>query len=333
MSFPLFTTIPPNSDFRPVVDNWESSGFKVTSVNSSEEANILRTADVEVLEVESDQNRLKISEIMSAIADTGTPIAGFINADCRFIQPLDSERIKMFVKSSLVLAERIDVNETGGAATFLSLGFDAFFFDTATLRSLPDTDYRIGMPWWDYWFPLVMQRSGLALKRFSCPILLHTAHRLNWDEDAFLKGGRALQAEFPSMRVIENDRPDPMPAFTQLSSSPTVLPREISTATAELFSSIPALVKDIHTLQQSEWQLREEAAQRNNETEVLRQENAALRHEAAQRSHEAESLRQENALLEQEVRALRNSSSFRITYPLRLAVILTRHVIAKAFGR
>jgi hypothetical protein len=354
MSFPLFTTIPPNSDFRPLVDNWESSGFKVTSVNSSEEANIFRTADVEVLEVESDQNRLKITEIMSAIADTGTPIAGFINADCRFIQPLDSERIKTFVKNSLVLAERIDVDKTGGATTVLSLGFDAFFFDTATLRSLPDTGYRIGMPWWDYWFPLVMQRSGLALKRFSCPILLHTAHHLNWDEDAFLKGGRALQAEFPSMRVIENDWPNPMPAFTQLSNSPTVLPPNISTATAELFSSIPALVKDIHTLQQSERQLRDEAArrnnetkilrqenaalsheaaQRNNETEILRQENASLSHEAAQRSHEAESLRQETAVLKQEVSALRNSSSFRITYPLRLTVTLARHVIAKAFGR
>jgi hypothetical protein len=312
MSFPLFTTIPPNSDFRPLVDNWESSGFKVTSVNSSEEAKIFRTADVEVLEVESDQSRLKITDIMSAIADTGTPIAGFINADCRFIQPLDSERIKTFVNNSLVLAERIDVDRTGGATTFLSLGFDAFFFDTATLRSLPDTGYRIGMPWWDYWFPLVMQRSGLALRRFSCPILLHTAHDRNWDEDAFLKGGRALQAEFPSMRVIENDYPNPMPAFSQLLNSPTVLPPNISTATAELFSSIPALVKDIHTLQQSERQLRDEAAQR---------------------SQEAESVRQEKAVLEQEVGALRNSRSFRITYPLRLSATLARHVIAKASVR
>jgi hypothetical protein len=312
MSFPLFTTIPPNSDFRPVVDNWESSGFKVTSVNSSAEAKIFRTADVEVLAVESDQNRLKITEIMSAIADTGTPIAGFINADCRFIQPLDLERIKTFVQNTLVLAERIDVDKTGGATTVLSMGFDAFFFDTATLRSLPDKGYRIGMPWWDYWFPLVMQRSGLALKRFSCPILLHTAHPPNWDEDAYLKGGRALQAEFPSMRVIENDRPDPVPAFTHLSNSATVLPPNISIATAELFSSIPALVKDIHTLQQSERQLRDEAAQR---------------------SHEAERLRQENAVLEQEVGALRNSRSFRITYPLRVSVTLARHVIAKAFGR
>ena len=124
-----------------------------------------------------------------------------------------------------------------------------------------------------------------------------------------------------------------MPAFTQLSNSPTVPPPNISTGTAELFSSIPALVKDIHTLQQNERQLRDEAAQRNNETESLRQENAALSHEAAQRSHEDESLRQENAVLEQEVDALRNSRSFRITYLLRLTVTLARHVIAKAFGR
>jgi hypothetical protein len=93
MSFPLFTRIPPKSKFRPLVDNWESSGFKVTSINSSDEANILRAAGIQVLEIESDQKRLKISEMMYAIADTGTPVAGFINADCRFIQPIDSERI------------------------------------------------------------------------------------------------------------------------------------------------------------------------------------------------------------------------------------------------
>jgi hypothetical protein len=46
------------------------------------------------------------------------------------------------------------------------------------------------------------------------------------------------------------------------------------------------LIKDIHILQQSEQQLRDEAAQRRQEVE---------------------SLRQENVVLEQEVGALRNS--------------------------
>ena len=283
MSFSLFTSIPSRSNFRPLVDNWERSGFKVTSINCGEEANILRAAGLDVIEVESAQKRLKISEIMHAIAKTGLPFAGFMNADCRFIEPIDAEKIGALARNSLILAERIDVDQAGAPINFLSCGFDAFFFDTATLQSLTDAGYRIGMPWWDYWFPLVMQRSGLELKRFSCPILLHTTHDFNWDHESYLDGGRALQAEFPNLRIIENGQPDAVPTFTHLWNSPTVLPPNINVATAELLSYIPAFVK----------------------------------------------ARQDTASLEQEVQALRNSNSYRITYPLRLAATLARNAYAK----
>jgi hypothetical protein len=295
MSFPLFTSIPPRSNFGPLVDNWESSGFKVTSINCGEEASILRAAGLDVIEVEGAQKRLKISEIMHAIAKTGLPYAGFINADCRFIEPIDAEKISTLARNSLILAERIDVDQVGAPINFLSCGFDAFFFDTATLQSLTDAGYRIGTPWWDYWFPLVIQQSGLTLKRFSCPILLHTTHDFNWDHDSYLKGGRTLQAEFPDLRIIENGQPDAVPTFTYLWNSPTVLPPNINIATAELLSSIPTLVKHIQTLKEA----------RNSQT--LQQAR-------------------------QEVEALRNSNSYRITYPLRLAATLARDAYAKVFA-
>jgi len=283
MSFPLFTSIPPRSNFSPLVDNWESSGFKVTSINCGEEANILRAGGLDVIEVESAQKRLKISEIMYAIANTGLPFACFMNADCRFIEPIDPEKLSTLARNSLILAERIDVDEAGAPTNVLCCGFDAFFFDTAALQSLTDAGYRIGTPWWDYWFPLAMHRSGLELKRFSCPILLHTTHDLNWDDDSYLDGGRTLQAEFPNLRIIENGRPDAIPTFTHLWNSPTVLPPNINIATAELLSTIPALVK----------------------------------------------ARQDTASLEREIEALRNSNSYRITYPLRLAATLARDAYAK----
>ena len=128
-----------------------------------------------------------------------------------------------------------------------------------------------------------MQRSGLELKRFSCPILLHTTHDFNWDHESYLDGGRALQAEFPNLRIIENGQPDAVPTFTHLWNSPTVLPPNINVATAELLSYIPAFVK----------------------------------------------ARQDTASLEREVEALRNSNSYRITYPLRLAATLARDAYAK----
>src|SRR4029077_4337464 len=146
-SFPLFTSIPPRSNFSALVENWESSGFKVTSINCGEEANILRAAGLDVIEVESAQKRLKISEIMHAIANTELPFAGFVNADCRFIEPIDSEKLSTLTRNSLILAERIDVDEAGAPTNVLCCGFDAFFFDTAMLQSLTDAGYRIGTPW------------------------------------------------------------------------------------------------------------------------------------------------------------------------------------------
>ena len=326
MSFPLFTSIPPGSNFSPLVGNWESSGFKVTSINCREEANILRAAGLDVIEVESAQKRLKISEIMYAIANTGLPFAGFINADCRFIESIDSERLSTLARNSLILAERIDVDEAGALTNVLCCGFDAFFFDTAALQSLTDAGYRIGTPWWDYWFPLVMQRSGLELKRFSCPILLHTTHDLNWDDDSYLDGGRTLQAEFPNLRIIKNGRPDAIPPFTHLWNSPTVLPPNINIATAELLSTIPALVK-----------ARQEAASLEREVEALRNSKLlssipAMVKDIQSENTETETLRQKNARLEREVEALRNSNSYRITYPLRLAATLARDVYAKVFA-
>ena len=119
---------------------------------------------------------------------------------------------------------------------------------------------------------------------------------------SYLNSGRTLQAEFPNLRIIENGQPDAVPTFTYLWNSPTVLPPNINIATAELLSSIPALVKDIQALQQ------------------------------AREDDDTKTLHQKNAILEREVEALRNSNSFRITYPLRLAATLARDAYAKVFA-
>ena len=105
---------------------------------------------------------------MRAILGTGERFVGFINADCRFIQSIDIEALRPQILRSLILAERIDVTSGGFATTTLCGGFDAFFFDTIGLHALPQKDYRIGEPWWDYWFPFEMRSAGLSLKRFSC---------------------------------------------------------------------------------------------------------------------------------------------------------------------
>jgi hypothetical protein len=299
MSFPLFTTIPPKSDFRPFIKNWEESGFRVTSINNLQEAETLRALGVHVIEVDSKEKKLKISEIMRAIVGTGERFVGFINSDCRFIQPIDIEALRPMISRSLIMAERIDVTSAGRATMTLSHGFDAFFFDTVGLHALPQKDYRIGEPWWDYWFPFEMRSAGLALKRFSCPVLLHAEHKLNWDEAAYIKNARVMHETWPRLRIFENGELYPFRSFDELSNSSPVFPPGFDEATAPLFSSIHSLVKDLHT-----------------QHDIARSLRATLADPGA-----------EMIALQNEVAALRNSNSYRIAYPLRLASTIIRRAI------
>jgi hypothetical protein len=244
MTFPLFTTIPPKSDFRPFVQNWRASGFKVTSINNPEEAKALRAAGIDVLEVQAQEKKLKISDIMFAIASTDEPFAGFINADCRFIAPLDTEALKMATKNSVITAERIDVDKQGAVTGAYCMGFDAFFFDTAPLRAAaPCSEFRIGQPWWDYWFPYYCQSAGLKLKRFECPILLHISHDLNWSVKEFHEGAKRLHAHFPEAPVYSGAEPYPPACFEDLRGEPVPAPSAVRTV-APILESIQMLVAD-----------------------------------------------------------------------------------------
>jgi hypothetical protein len=42
MAFPLFTSIPPQSNYQPFIENWQASGFRVISINNPTEAAALR---------------------------------------------------------------------------------------------------------------------------------------------------------------------------------------------------------------------------------------------------------------------------------------------------
>ena len=294
MTFPLFTTIPPKSDFRSFVENWKASGFKVTSINNPEEAQALRAVGIDVLEVQSQEKKLKISDIMLAIASTGEPFAGFINADCRFIAPLDTEALKMETKNSIITAERIDVDKRGAVTGAYCMGFDAFFFDTAPLMAAaPCSEFRIGQPWWDYWFPYYYRNSGLKLRRFECPILLHVTHDLNWSVKEFYDGAKRLHSHFPEAPVYSGSEPYPPACFEDLRGEPVPAPSSVRTV-APILESIQTLVA--------------ESAGTKAKIAALEAETAALL--AVQRRTERQ--------LRDEV-GLRNSMSYKVTYRLQLA--------------
>jgi hypothetical protein len=44
----------------------------------------------------------------------------------------------------------------------------------------------MGMPFWDYWMPLVTLLKGMPLKTFTSPVALHVHHDTRWDDTIYL---------------------------------------------------------------------------------------------------------------------------------------------------
>jgi hypothetical protein len=188
--FPIFTSIPPDlsaaarEDQLLVFASWRAAGFTPVSINSTAEAAIISALNlgIEIETVPTDGKPI-ISEMLSVILRRGCAFAGIINADCKIITyPHLALSLRAILRGSLLYAERID--SIGGQPVYdhCCCGFDAFFFDTKVIEGINDSYFRIGETWWDYWFPLRLAANGAKIANVRQPLLLHERHTPKWNE-------------------------------------------------------------------------------------------------------------------------------------------------------
>ncbi len=186
MSFPLFTSIKPPTNIdelsylRECLNSWRSAGFHPVAVNGPSEIKVLRGLDLPVQfgPLPAD-GRPRIGGILEAVRQSGAPIAGIINSDCRIMaDPALAERLATSLDKTCILAWRVDVG-ANIVPVAASHGFDCYFFDT---RYVPKDDYgfSIGDTWWDYWFPMACEMAGARLETLAIALLTHRVHPVNW---------------------------------------------------------------------------------------------------------------------------------------------------------
>jgi hypothetical protein len=193
----LFTSIrPPSSQqvsyLRQCLDSWRAAGFDAVAVNGPAEINVLRDLDlpVEYAAVASD-GKPRIGTVLSAIHARGCRFAGIINSDCCIVgYPRLADNLQVGLERSVMLAWRLDVSDDAAPAA-AQLGFDAFFFDADRL-SHDDAGFSIGEPWWDLWFPLTCALNHARIETLAVPMLTHKVHVQNWSEDKWFAGGQRL---------------------------------------------------------------------------------------------------------------------------------------------
>ena len=217
----LFTSIPPSLSRmqdgvqigpkyqRLCIDSWVKAGFHVISINPPCEVNELVKLNypVEVCATKGDV-RPRVSNVLELAAKAKADLCSIINADCMLISTDQSMKNLSYVTgNTLRFIERIDVDRDSGAAVPGNCaGFDAFFFSPEVAdKCVKDLYFRLGDPWWDYWFPCECASLGVKLERLSNPTVLHLNHPTAWRHDDWLSNGTYFRGRLARMKSIRPD--------------------------------------------------------------------------------------------------------------------------------
>lgn len=171
------------------IESWIQSGFKVVAVNTQEEITLVKHLfpAVEFVVAKRDARAqfgkpyIYVDDILSYFATQGCKICGIVNSDIYFPKVNLPLFMHQQALNSLVFGSRLDVTsfENPSSGNFYN-GFDYFFFDRDLIKLYPPTNFCIGLPWWDYWVPLVAILSKISVKKVTSPICYHMIHPTNY---------------------------------------------------------------------------------------------------------------------------------------------------------
>jgi hypothetical protein len=90
--------------------------------------------------------------------------------------------------------QRLPANSRRIDATLERWGYDVFLLYPEDLTTLPNLDFGIGQPMWDWWLPVHLDLAGVSLEYLADPFFYHRKHSLHWDNSA-MAIGRSILAD------------------------------------------------------------------------------------------------------------------------------------------
>lgn len=185
---------------KAAVASWFVCGFRVVSLNVAAEIAILESEfpDVEFVPVTRDGSKatgkplIYFDDILGFFRTLGEGTFGIINSDIYLIP--DRECISLIMREardSMVYGSRVDVKSLQQLmGPVYTAGFDFFFFDKSVLGCYPASNFMLGMPWWDYWAPIMPHFDGRRIKLLDAPFAYHVEHEKNYSDAGFERFGQ-----------------------------------------------------------------------------------------------------------------------------------------------
>jgi hypothetical protein len=196
--FYIYTSVSPrlgrdDLDYqRSCIASWRAAGFNVATVNGHSETERISAFGLDLEIIAAGQGgKPAVADILACIRDKPARHAGIINADCLLLPyPELSRHLASGLDGVVAVVERVDVDDRFVPQSDTCSGFDAFFFDTRAVPARIDDDFRIGVPWWDYCFPMAAVRGGARIVNIDTPLITHRTHRPQWNDESLLQVGQ-----------------------------------------------------------------------------------------------------------------------------------------------
>ncbi len=192
----VFTTINPYSNFESQNEallSW-SKYYDVYSVNPVDEIEIVKDKFPYVKFIETDdifiygeKKLVKLNAILKSMKIIDSKKFAIINSDIILKRDIPTK----FLKSDLTIGTRWELDDINKPYPFNN-GYDLFIFNKDMIDLYLNDNYVIGMPWWDFWIPLITIKSQLNLSHIKNDIIFHRTHDTNYDPDVWIKFGEYL---------------------------------------------------------------------------------------------------------------------------------------------
>lgn len=195
----VFTTINPNdgSDTQlNAISSWTKK-YKVYSVNRKDEIEKIKDVYKDVIFIETDDTYLyknkkliKLNSILDAIEKTTDGISAIINSDIILNDEVELNIKSRYLINGIFIGTRYEL-DNGRKYPFI-YGYDIFIFNSKYSNIFKNDNYVIGMPWWDYWFPICALKNRLNIYHIKDEIIYHKTHKTNYEHKIWLEFGKHL---------------------------------------------------------------------------------------------------------------------------------------------
>jgi len=177
------------------VQSWREYDFQIVSLNTQSEIDKFagKFPNVRFLPQPRDGRIIAgkpviyVNDILDYLRETKYKFCGIINSDIYLAPGYQiRERIEAAVNDTLLICPRTDVsNFTAVNGTLDPYGFDAFFFEREMLTLWDQTQFCLGMPFWDHWFSIMPILNKQIVTKFVSSGIQHIPHSVHRDHSFF----------------------------------------------------------------------------------------------------------------------------------------------------